>query len=268
MIRGAVLGSPIEHSLSPVLHRAAFEEIGLDGSYKRIEVGSGQLQNFLDTRSSEFDYLSLTMPLKEEVLQLSVATSDLAQKAQSANTLIKSGSSWSATSTDGTGFLDALAHRGFSDFSRVLILGAGGTARAIAASLDGLADSITILGRTSTREKSFESIVTQSNFSYAIWSNTIALDRFSLVVNTTPAGAADLLAESAEGAISCLLFDVIYKPWPTVLAKKWSNLGAPVVSGLELLLYQGIEQLRLITDKSFDTEELAATLRQKLATSF
>jgi shikimate dehydrogenase len=89
-----------------------------------------------------------------------------------------------------------------------------------------------------------------------------------LVVNTTPAGAADLLAESAEGAVSCLLFDVIYKPWPTVLAKKWSNLGAPVVSGLELLLYQGIEQLRLVTDKTFDTEELAATLRQKLATSF
>lgn len=268
MIRGAVLGSPIEHSLSPLLHRAAFEILDVEGSYERIEVGSGQLQNFLETRGSDFDYLSLTMPLKEEVLRLDVAIGDLAQKAQSANTLIKSGSSWSATSTDGIGFLHALSHRGFSNFSSVLILGAGGTARAIAASLDGLADSITILGRTSTREQSFESIVTQSQHSYVIWSNTVSLDSFSLVVNTTPAGAADLLADTLDGSVTCPLFDVIYNPWPTVLASKWSTFGAPVVSGLELLLYQGIEQLRLVTEKPFDTEELAATLRRKLTTSF
>jgi shikimate dehydrogenase len=89
MIRGAVLGSPIEHSLSPVLHRAAFVELQIEGSYDRIEVGAGEVKNFLSERGSEFDYLSLTMPLKEEVLQLGFATSDLALKSQSANTLIK-----------------------------------------------------------------------------------------------------------------------------------------------------------------------------------
>ena len=86
-------------------------------------------------------------------------------------------------------------------------------------------------------------------------------------MNTTPAGAADLLAEGIDGDISCLLFDVIYKPWPTVLAKKWKNLGAPVISGLELLLYQGIEQLRIVTEKDFDTEKLASNLREKLASA-
>jgi hypothetical protein len=109
MIRGAVLGSPIEHSLSPVLHRAAFADLHLEGSYDRIEVGAGELKKFLSERASEFDYLSLTMPLKEEVLQLGFATSDLALKSQSANTLIKSGGTWEATSTDGTGFVQALA---------------------------------------------------------------------------------------------------------------------------------------------------------------
>jgi shikimate dehydrogenase len=148
-----------------------------------------------------------------------------------------------------------------------LILGAGGTARAIAASLDGIADSITVLGRTSTREESFERIVSHSKFSYVIWSNALSLEPFSLVVNTTPAGAADLLAEGIDADISSLLFDVIYKPWPTVLAKKWKNLGAPVISGLELLLYQGIEQLRIVTEKNFDTEQLASILREKLGTA-
>ena len=267
MIRGAVLGSPIEHSLSPVLHRAAFASLQIDGSYERVEVGAGQLKEFIAKRGSEFDYLSLTMPLKEEVLQLGFATSELALKSQSANTLVKRDGTWSATSTDGTGFLQALAHREFTDFSSVLILGAGGTARAIAASLDGIADSITVLGRTSTREESFERIVSQSKFSYVIWSNALSLEPFSLVVNTTPAGAADLLAEGIEGDISCLLFDVIYKPWPTVLAKKWNNLGAPVISGVELLLYQGIEQLRIVTEENFNTEKLASNLREKLATA-
>ena len=65
MIRGAVLGSPIEHSLSPVLHRAAFVDLQIEGSYDRIEVRAGELKNFLTERGSEFDYLSLTMPLKE-----------------------------------------------------------------------------------------------------------------------------------------------------------------------------------------------------------
>jgi shikimate dehydrogenase len=100
-----------------------------------------------------------------------------------------------------------------------------------------------------------------------MWSNAFSLEPFSLVVNTTPAGAADLLAEGIDGAITSLLFDVIYKPWPTVLAKKWSNVGAPVISGLELLLYQGIDQLRLVSAKDFDTEELASTLREKLSSA-
>ena len=267
MIRGAVLGSPIEHSLSPVLHRAAFVDLQIEGSYDRIEVRAGELKNFLTARGSEFDYLSLTMPLKEEILQLGFATSDLALKSHSANTLIKSGGTWEATSTDGTGFLQALGHRGFSDFSSVLILGAGGTSRAIATALDGLADSITVLGRTSTREESLRTIITKSKFSYVMWSNAFSLESFSLVVNTTPAGAADVLAEGIDGNITSLLFDVIYKPWPTVLAKKWSNEGAPVISGLELLLYQGIDQLRLVTEKEFDTEKLAQTLREKLGGS-
>ncbi len=264
MIRGAVLGSPISHSLSPFLHQAAFSYLGIDGSYDRIEVRSGELANFIESQGKNYDYLSLTMPLKEEVIELGIPLSEIALKSRSANTLINREDVWSATSTDGIGFISALAHRNFSDFTSVLILGAGGTARAVAAALDGVAQSITILGRTTSREKAFADIISHSQFSYILWSNSFDLSQFSLVVNTTPAGAADALAESAVADPAGLFFDVIYKPWPTVLATRWQSLNAPVIAGVELLIYQGIEQLRQAIGIDFNTEELAENLREQL----
>jgi shikimate dehydrogenase len=82
-----------------------------------------------------------------------------------------------------------------------------------------------------------------------------------LVVNTTPAGAADLLADSLFGGDAKLFFDVIYKPWPTVLGSRWSDVGGEVINGLELLLYQGIHQLSLALDSELDQAALAAHLR-------
>jgi len=264
MIRGAVLGSPVSHSLSPLLHQTAFSYLGIDGSYDRIEVRSGELANFIESQGKNYDYLSLTMPLKEEVIELGIPLSEIALKSRSANTLINREDVWSATSTDGIGFISALARRKFSDFTSVLILGAGGTARAVAAALDGVAQSITILGRTTSREKAFADIISLSQFSYILWSNSFDLSQFSLVVNTTPAGAADALAESAVAEPAGLFFDVIYKPWPTVLATRWQSLNAPVIAGVELLIYQGIEQLRQAIGIDFNTEELAENLREQL----
>jgi shikimate dehydrogenase len=91
MIRGAVLGSPITHSLSPRLHRALFDHLKIDGSYEAIEVKSGELSKFFTERSEEFDYLSLTMPLKEEALSLGLPIDSIASRIQSANTLTKMG---------------------------------------------------------------------------------------------------------------------------------------------------------------------------------
>jgi len=78
-----------------------------------------------------------------------------------------------------------------------------------------------------------------------------------LVVDTTPSGAADLVADNLSRNINALLFDVLYKPWPTLLARRWSDSGGKIIGGLELLLYQGIDQLHLVTDfagKSIDQE--------------
>lgn len=261
MIRGAVLGSPISHSLSPTLHSSAYQFLGIEGEYSAQEVPAGSLNSFISSQGDNFDYLSLTMPLKEEVLSLEVECDDLTRRIQSGNTLVRANDAWKLTSTDGSGFVSALLHRGITKISSVLILGAGGTARAVAGALDSLAEEIVVLGRSSVREDALRSAVKISRFHYRKWSLDIDFSQYQLVINTTPAGAADLLANSVHPGLSTILFDVIYKPWPTELAKRWSDCGGQVINGLELLLYQGIDQLEIVLGRPLDRAALASHLR-------
>ena len=261
ILRGSVIGSPVEHSLSPVLHREAFDFLGISGKYDRKEVPIENLTSFFNEEAADYDYLSVTMPLKEEVLQLPVSIDSTAQRIQSANTLYRRDGVWHLTSTDGSGFLSALRHSGYAKFERVLVLGAGGTARAVVGALDTIANQITVLGRTSTRREVLESAVSHATFEYQRWSDTPEFSQYDLVVNTTPAGAADLLAEAIVPGDCSLLFDVIYKPWPTVLGSRWADSGGEVINGLELLLYQGIQQLSLALNRDLDELALATHLR-------
>ena len=249
-LKAAVLGFPIAHSLSPVLHTKAYDLLGVAGSYEAIEVASGGLADFLKSQGANYDYLSLTMPLKEEVLVIAessgIEVDELALQIQSVNTLIRNGSGWSATSTDGSGFVKALANAGYDHFNSVLILGAGGTARAVAGALDEIADSVAIMGRSVRRNVGIAACFRKLAPEFITWDDQIDLRNFDLVVNTTPSGAADLVAENIPSKVDGLLFDVLYKPWPTLIARRWSDGGGKVISGLELLLYQGIDQINAV----------------------
>jgi shikimate dehydrogenase len=265
VIRGAVLGSPISHSLSPALHRAAFERVGVAGSYEAIDVPSGTLERFFLAHQSDFDYFSLTMPLKEEAHLLSVTCDELSLRIGSINTLYKKEGSWFGTSTDGSGFLAALDAQGYSRCAHALILGAGGTARAVAGALDGNVETLTVMGRTSTRRDALERCVKKSSFNYLPWINDPDINSYDLIINTTPAGAADLLAENLPPQVSGLLFDVIYKPWPTVLASAWEDRSGKVINGKELLLWQGLDQLALVLSQEIDRSSLSSHLRTVLS---
>lgn len=270
MTRGAVLGSPVSHSLSPLLHRSIFAQLGLPISYEAIEVASGELEDFLINSQDKYDYLSLTMPLKEEALSLTVDIDPLVTRIQSANTLIKREEKWFLSSTDGLGFLKALESSGYSKFQSVLVLGAGGTARAVVGALDDVASKISVLGRTSTRSAVLEAAVLRAEFSYLRWSDTPDFAPYDLIVNTTPAGAADILANSVSHSLSpesALLFDVIYKPWPTVLASRWRDAGGNVLNGSEMLLYQGIAQAELVLGRALDYQNLAKAIRPILTSA-
>ena len=120
------------------------------------------------------------------------------------------------------------------------------------------------MGRSSTRRNALSAAVLNSDLDYLRWGDNPNLEEYDLVVNTTPAGAADILADSLFPGKCSLLFDVIYKPWPTVLASRWSDCGGDVISGLELLLYQAIAQLTLVLARDLDQEEMATHLRPVL----
>ena len=264
-LRGAVLGYPINHSLSPLVHKKAFDLLGITGEYSAIEVKSGQLQEFIDKQGKDFNYFSLTMPLKEEALDLNmdIKIDALGKRIQSINTLIRKDNTWSATSTDGSGFIKSLTNAGYSKFNKVLVLGAGGTARAVAGSLDEIATSVDVMRRSVRRSSAIAACFEKIECNFLDWDDLVDLSGYDLVVNTTPSGAADLVAENLPHQINGLLFDVLYKPWPTLLARRWSDAGGKTLSGLELLLYQGIDQLNLVTN--LDVNSIDKDLRIALS---
>ncbi|MEI6671556.1 MAG: shikimate dehydrogenase [Actinomycetes bacterium] len=262
MIRAAVLGSPISHSLSPLLHQSAYEILGAQGTYEAIEVEAGQLSNFLKDKDSGWTGFSLTMPLKEEVLAIAHVVDPVAQIISSANTLYRKDNLWLASSTDITGFGFALDSRGFTKAKSAIILGAGATARAVVGALDGRIEEIKIVSRNTGREEAIRKCATKSSITFVPWEYTTPIAQSDLVVNTTPLYGADLFADYLPTKISTLFFEVLYRPWPTVLHSRWRENGGETMDGIDLLVHQAIEQIALFSGKSIDRVSMAQELRK------
>lgn len=252
--RAAVLGSPISHSLSPALHNAAYLALGIEGKYDAVEVKSGELLGFMNqVKETNANWIgfSLTMPLKEEILEVADFVDPLAAQINSANTLIPTQNGWRATSTDVSGFIWALASNEISDFESVQIIGAGATARAAAAAIDAPGRSIEIISRNPERELKMRKCITMGKTTFKNWDDVeLSAD---LVINTTPKGAADSL--NSGGGI---LFESLYDPWPTKLASTWRGI---VIDGLELLVHQAVDQIHLMTGYILDRKLIAPILR-------
>jgi len=262
VIRAAVLGSPISHSLSPLLHQSAYEILGAQGTYEAIEVEAGQLSNFLKDKDSGWTGFSLTMPLKEEVLAIAHVVDPVAQMISSANTLYRKDNLWLASSTDITGFGFALDSRGFTKAKSAIILGAGATARAVVGALDGRIEEIKIVSRNTGREEAIRKCATKSSITFVPWEYTTPIAQSDLVVNTTPLYGADLFADYLPTKISTLFFEVLYRPWPTVLHSRWRENGGETMDGIDLLVHQAIEQIALFSGKSIDRVSMAQELRK------
>lgn len=259
MIRGAVLGSPISHSLSPILHRTAYEKLGVHGQYQAIDVTKEKLKEFIAGLDEAWTGLSLTMPLKEEILSIADEVDELALRINSANTLIRSSVGWKALSTDVNGFTQALIAHGVTDFKTVIILGSGATARAAAASCDAPHREIIIIHRSPHREAAMRKAVTHANLEFVDWDSD--LTEVDLLINATPAGVADAYSEKLDGPIQGVFFEALYKPWPTKMLAKWRALGGFGIDGLDLLIHQGIDQVEIMTGKSIQRAILAPVLR-------
>jgi len=265
MIRGAVLGSPISHSLSPQLHNVAYEFLKIHAEYTRHEVESGDLPKFLSLHP-ELNSLSLTMPLKEEALKIADAISPISNQIKSGNTLSKRDDNWSLTSTDVEGFQMALAANDVRLNDSVVIIGSGATARAVAAAID-LDKSIQnrqihIVHRNPDRESDMRQAAPSSDLIFHGWDSSKLLNEVSLIVNTTPARAADIFCADIHKPVG-VYFEALYNPWPTALFKKFSDLGQQTIDGIELLVHQGISQIEIFSGVKVDRKALSQVMRSR-----
>jgi len=257
VMKAAVLGSPVSHSLSPPLHRAAYAGLGLDGwTYDRIECTEADLAGLLAGCGPGWAGLSLTMPLKRTVLPLLDQTDPVAEVTGCANTVVFDHGTRHGYNTDVAGLRGALAGAGITGPAAgpALILGAGATACSALACLRelGLAE-VTVAVRDPGRAGLLREVAGRLGTAVTLAAFTALDGPWRLLISTLPAGAADpwadLITPAAGPAGPRTVLDVVYHPWPTPLAAAAERAGDTVVSGFEFLVQQAGPQVELMTGR-------------------
>ncbi|MET8125035.1 shikimate dehydrogenase [Streptomyces sp. NPDC005065] len=249
--RAAVLGSPIAHSLSPVLHRAAYTELGLaHWSYDRFDVDEAGLPGFIEGLDASWAGLSLTMPLKRAIIPLLDSVSGTASSVEAVNTVVFTEDGRRVgDNTDIPGMIAALRERGVEKTDSAAVLGAGATASSALAALSEICTGpVTAYVRSRGRGDEMRGWGERLGVDVRIadWADAEQALRAPLVIATTPAGTTDALTGAVPAAPGTL-FDVLYEPWPTGLAAAWSARGGAVVGGLDLLVHQAVLQVEQMT---------------------
>ncbi|MFD4692280.1 shikimate dehydrogenase [Streptomyces sp. NPDC058463] len=252
--RAAVLGSPIAHSLSPALHRAAYAELGLDDwSYDRFDVDEAALPGFVEGLDASWAGLSLTMPLKRAIIPLLDGISETAASVEAVNTVVFTEDGRRVgDNTDIPGMIAALHERGVEKVESAAVLGAGATASSAVAALAAICTGpVTVYVRSRERGDEMRGWGDRLGVDVRVadWTSAGEALRAPLVIATTPAGTTDALAGAVPDAPGTL-FDVLYEPWPTALAARWSAAEGTVVAGLDLLVHQAVLQVEQMTGRS------------------
>ncbi|QYJ05204.1 shikimate dehydrogenase [Nocardioides panacisoli] len=258
-MRCAVLGDPIAHSLSPVLHRAGYDAVGLDWTYEAHRVAEGGLADFVATLDEAWCGLSLTMPLKREALDLADRVSDAARLAGAANTLLLVDGAVHVDNTDLPGAVSAIRERFESSVTSASILGAGATAASTGLALAELGvTTLQVHARNAERAAPTVAAIGAHPTAPEVTVRGLAeATTGEVVVSTVPAGAQDAATvERTAGA--AVVFEVIYDPWPTPLAAAATQRGQVLVTGLDLLVHQAALQFTAFTGHAAPLAEMRA----------
>jgi len=262
-VRCAVLGDPIAHSLSPVLHRAGYAAVGLAWEYDAVRVPAGGLASYVESRAGDWRGLSVTMPLKREALEYADAASDVARLAGVANTLVNDGATVYAENTDVPGAVAAIRERYDGHVDGATILGGGATATSVGLALAELGcRSVSLLVRSPERaEETLAALERHPAAPSVMVAPLTSSAEGDIVISTIPAAAQtpDLVEACADIPV---VFDVLYHPWPTPLAASASD--RVLVSGLDLLAHQAVLQFELFTGREVDVEVLRSAGRAAL----
>ncbi|WP_169940522.1 shikimate dehydrogenase [Campylobacter sp. RM15925] len=252
-----VFGNPISHSISPRLHNLALSEMGLDGIYSRylLEDGSNLVNKFKELK---LNGANITVPHKEIALNQCDVVEESALKIGSVNTIVLKNDEIYGYNTDAFGFLKAIEN--FGEIKSALILGAGGTAKAVAYALSSANVDVCVLNRSLARLENF------GEFNKFTWDKFKIRD-FDLVVNTTSAGLNDDSLPVPKEILQDVLrrskfaFDVVYNK-PTPFLTLAVSLGATAKNGSDMLLYQAVLALNLFYSNELDESRIEVSMRK------
>ena len=245
----ALIGSPVDHSLSPAIHRAGFEDAGVDWSYVAFDVAPGQAAEAVAAmRVLGIAGLSVTMPHKTDVAAAVDSLEPAARALHSVNTVSWDGAELVGSSTDGAGFVASLDEQGVDVAgARVAVIGAGGAARSVIDAL-GRAGAVEITVLNRTRERAESAATLASAASVGISSD---ISRADIVINATSIGMGVAPDAATEDDLPCapallradqIIVDLVYHPLQTAWLGKATDLGARTIDGLGMLIHQAVLQ--------------------------
>ena len=262
----AVLGDPIAHSLSPVLHRAGYAALGLDWEYDAVRVGEDELAGFVAGLGPEWRGLSLTMPLKRRAAALAAEVTARARLAGAVNTLVlEAGAVVLADNTDLPGAVAAVRERYDGPVRAGTVLGGGATAASTGLALCELgARTVRVLARSPERAAAAAAAIAAHPSAPQVEVLPLADAEVvgEVVVSTVPAAAqdADLVARCAQVPV---VFEALYDPWPTPLAAS-VDAERVLVGGLDLLVHQAVLQLEIFTGRSAPLDAMRSAGQREL----
>jgi len=264
LVKAAVLGSPVTHSLSPILHNAAYAALGLDHTYNAIEIAELGLGDFLERVDTSWMGVSLTMPLKEVAFEYAESCDEVSRLTGAINTLVF-GESIRGFNTDVLGIVDALTESAKTHISSGVIFGSGATARSSLVALQRIgASKVRCVARNKSDMERMATLARDIglDFESAPLENS-GWSTADVVINTTPVGVMDEVAREVLSPTG-LLLDVVYNPWPTQLAASWAVSGGSIVSGLSMLLHQAGHQVTLMTGEPAPIPQMRSALNAEL----
>lgn len=247
---GAVLGSPVSHSLSPVLYRAAFVELGISGDYVAVECNEETVQSTLSSlRNEHVRALSVTMPLKEAIIPFLDHLDSNAQLLNAVNCVSFDGNNAIGHNTDGDGCCDALEEQGGASLAgaKAVVLGAGGTARSVVLALGRRGATVCVVNRS---RQNAESLVSRLSDDISSHGGEVSLGTFddvrdaTVLVNTTSVGMNSTLSPLPGEYLhpGLVVLDAVYQPMTTTLLADAQQAGATTVDGLWMLIQQARRQ--------------------------
>ena len=258
-----VIGNPVRHSLSPVIHNGAFKRMGLNAAYLAFEVE--HLKEAINgIRGLGIRGLSVTIPFKTQVIPFLDQVEDIARKIEAVNTIKNEGERLVGYNTDWRGALEALEEKVDLKGRKVLLLGAGGTARAIGFGLKEKGSQVIISNRSPDKANE---LAKKLGFVYQPWLS-INEPKIDVVINATSVGMAPQNAESPlpknllkEGMV---VMDIVYQPLKTKLLQEAEKQGCQTIDGLEMLARQGAGQLEIWTGRKPEIKQIKEDLRRFL----